>query len=54
MSGAATNLLSLVLVALVIGGAIAIDAPLLAVPLVFLIVAVWGGQRVATARGRTG
>ena len=52
-SRTATGLLALLLVALVIAGALAIDAPLLAAPIVFLIFVVWGGQRVATARGRT-
>jgi hypothetical protein len=53
VSNAARGLLVLLLVALVIAGALAIHAPLLAAPIVFLILVVWGGQRVATARGRT-
>jgi len=44
----------LLLVAAVIAGALGIGAPWLAPPVVFLILTVWGGGRVASARGRTG
>jgi hypothetical protein len=40
------------LLALVVLGALALDAPLVAVPLVFMILVVWGGERVASARDR--
>jgi hypothetical protein len=42
----------LLLVALVVAGALAIGAPWLAPPLVFLILIVWAGGRVANVRGR--
>ena len=51
---AAIALLVLLLVVLVIAASVAIHAPLMALPLVFLILFLWGGQRVASARGRTG
>ena len=49
MSSAA---IAVVLLAAVVAAAVAVDAPLLAFPLVFLIIVVWGGQRVASARDR--
>jgi hypothetical protein len=54
MSRATTAVVTILLVAAVIGAAVAIDAPLAAVPIVFLILFVWGGGRMASARGRTG
>lgn len=51
MPGIAVSLLVLVLVAAVVGGSIAIGAPLLAIPLVFAILVVWGGARLAARRG---
>lgn len=54
MPGTAIFLLMVVFVAAVIGICLAIGAPWLAVPLVFFILVIWGGARVATAReGRT-
>jgi hypothetical protein len=44
--------IALVLVAAAVAAALAVDAPLLAFPLVFLILVIWGGQRVASARDR--
>jgi hypothetical protein len=41
-----------VLLAAVVAASVAVDAPLLAFPLIFLILVVWGGQRVASARDR--
>jgi hypothetical protein len=38
--------------ALVVALAVLVDAPLLALPLAFVILIVWGGERVASARGR--
>ena len=52
MPGTAIFLLMLGFVAAVIGVCLTIGAPWLAVPLVFLILVVWGGARVATARER--
>ena len=54
MHGIAVSALVLVLVAAVVGGSVAIDAPLLAIPIVFAILVVWGGSRVAAPRGRPG
>lgn len=45
---------ALVLLVLAVGGALALHAPVLALPLVIMILFVWGGQRVATARDRAG
>ena len=42
----------LVLVAAIVGTALSIGAPYLAVPVVFLALVIWGGARVGTARGR--
>ncbi len=44
---------TVLLVAAVVAVAALIDAPLAAVPIVFLILFVWGGGRMASARGRT-
>ena len=43
-------MLVLLIVAAIIGTSLTIGAPWLAVPLVFLILVLWGGVRVATAR----
>ena len=50
----AATLLVLALLAAVVGGSIAIDAPLLAIPLVFAILVVWGGARLASRRESDG
>jgi hypothetical protein len=42
----------MLLLALVVLAALAVDAPLLALPLAFVILVVWAGERVASARGR--
>jgi hypothetical protein len=44
-------MLILLIVAAVIGTSLTIGAPWMAVPLVFLILVMWGGARLATARG---
>jgi hypothetical protein len=44
--------IAILLLALVFGAAIAVGEPLLAAPLAFVILVIWGGERVATARGR--
>ena len=44
--------IAVVLLAAVVAASVAVDAPLLAFPLVFLILVIWGGQRVASARDR--
>jgi hypothetical protein len=54
MSSATTAVVTIVLVVAVIAAAVAVDVPLAAVPIVFLILFVWGGGRMASARGRTG
>jgi hypothetical protein len=54
MPAAVSTLVTLVLVVAVVGAAVLIDAPLAAIPIVFLILFVWGGGRMASARGRTG
>ena len=46
--------LLLVLVAAVVGGALAVGAPVFAIPIVFLILVLWGGARLATRRERPG
>jgi hypothetical protein len=50
MPGFAITALVLLVVAAVIGTSLTIGAPWLAVPLVVLILVVWGGARVASAR----
>ena len=50
MPGTAIFLLMFVIVAAVIGTCLTIGAPWLAVPLVFFILVIWGGARVASAR----
>ena len=54
MPGFAAGVLVLVLIAAVIGGSLVIGAPVFAIPLVFLILVIWGGARVAAHRGRPG
>ena len=54
MPGIAITMLMLVLIAAVIGGSLAIGAPVFAVPIVFLILVVWGGARMASRRGSPG
>ena len=47
-------MLLLVLVAAVVGGALAVGAPVFAIPIVFVILVLWGGARLATRRERPG
>ena len=47
-------MLLLVLVAAVVGGALAVGAPVFAIPIVFVILVLWGGARLATRRQRPG
>ena len=47
------TIVMLLLVAAIVGGAVLVDAPMAAIPIVFLVLVVWGGGRVASARGRT-
>jgi hypothetical protein len=47
-----TAVIAILLLALVVAASIAVDAPLLAFPLAFVILVVWAGERVASARGR--
>ena len=54
MPGFAVAALVLVLIAAVIGGSLVIGAPVFAIPIVFLILVVWGGARLATRRGSPG
>jgi hypothetical protein len=54
MPGFAISALVLVLLAAVVGGSLLVGAPVLAVPLVFLILVLWGGARVAAHRSRPG
>lgn len=44
----------LILIGAVVGGSLTLGAPLLAIPIVFLILVVWGGGRMATRRGSPG
>jgi hypothetical protein len=44
--------IAILALALVVAAAIALDAPLLALPLAFVVLVVWAGERVASARGR--
>jgi hypothetical protein len=53
MQNATGTIVMLLLVAAAIGAAVLVDAPLVAVPVVFLILVLWGGGRMASARGRT-
>ena len=54
MPGFAIAMLVLILIAAVIGGSVVIGAPVFAIPIVFLILVVWGGARMASHRGRPG
>jgi hypothetical protein len=54
MPGIAITMLVVVLVAAVIGGSLVIGAPVFAIPIVFLILVVWGGARMASRRHRPG
>jgi hypothetical protein len=54
MPGFAAGVLVLVLIAAVVGGSLVVGAPVFAVPIVFLILVVWAGARMATRRGRLG
>lgn len=54
MPGIAITMLMVVLIAAVIGGSLVIGAPVFAIPIVFLILVVWGGARMATRRDRPG
>jgi hypothetical protein len=47
-------MLVIVLIAAVVGGSLAIGAPVFAIPIVFLILVVWGGARMATRRQSPG
>ena len=53
MQNGTGTIVTVLLVAAVIGAAVLVDVPLAAVPIVFLILFVWGGGRMASARGRT-
>jgi hypothetical protein len=44
----------LILVALAIGGTVAMGAPVFAIPIVFTILVIWGGARLAGHRERAG
>ena len=50
MPGIAVAALMVVVLVGVVGVCLAIGAPWLAIPLVFLILVLWGGARVASAR----
>ena len=54
MPGFATGVLVLVLIAAVIGGSLVIGAPVFAIPIVFLILVIWAGARLAAHRDRPG
>ncbi|TML78487.1 MAG: hypothetical protein E6G07_09575 [Actinobacteria bacterium] len=54
MPGLTAAVLLLVLVAAVVGGALAVGAPVFAIPIVFVILVLWGGARLATRRQRPG
>lgn len=54
MPGFAVAVLVLTLIAAVIGGSLTLGAPVFAVPIVFAILVVWGGARLATRRGHPG
>lgn len=44
--------IAILLLALVVAAAVVVDAPLLAIPLAIVILVVWAGERMASARGR--
>ena len=54
MPGFAVAILVLVLIAAVLGGSLVIGAPVFAIPIVFAILVVWGGARLASRRGSPG
>ena len=54
MPGMAVGVLVVVLIAAAIGGGLVVGAPVFAIPIVFLVLVLWGGARVATRRGRPG
>jgi hypothetical protein len=54
MPGFAVLVLVVTLIAAVVGGSIAVGAPVLAIPIVFAILVVWGGARLAVRRERPG
>ena len=54
MPGFAVTVLVLVLIAAVIGGSLSVGAPVFAIPIVFLILVIWGGARLATHQARPG
>jgi hypothetical protein len=54
MPGFAVAILVLTLIAAVVGGSLVIGAPVFAIPIVFAILVVWGGARLASRRERPG
>jgi hypothetical protein len=54
MPGIAITILVIVLIAAVIGSSLAIGAPVFAIPIVFVILVIWGGARMAAHRDRPG
>src|SRR5207248_8905232 len=52
--GFAAGALLLILVGAVVGGSLAVGAPVLAIPIVFVILVLWGGARLAVRRERPG
>ena len=52
MSGIAVAILMLVVVAAAVGTTLTIGAPWVALPILFVVLVVWAGGRVATKRGR--
>lgn len=44
----------MILIAAVVGGSLAIGAPVLAIPIVLVILVLWGGARLAVRRERPG
>jgi len=54
MSGVAGTIIALILIGLVVGGAVGIGAPILAIPIAAAILAVWAGARIAIKRERAG
>ena len=54
MPGFTAGALLLILIAAVVGGSLAIGAPVLAIPIVLVILVLWGGARLAVRRERPG
>ena len=54
MPAFAAVVLVVVLIAAVIGGSLMMGAPVFAIPIVFAILVVWGGARLAVRRERPG